>query len=251
MIDSIIVEQALWSGAAYFVITFLAGFALGALRTLVVAPKVGETLAVLFEAPVILAVSWFVATWCVRRFNVPPTPLARLEMGGVAFALLMVAEAGMSLIVFQRTVPQYLAGYQSAAGAVGLAAQATFACVPLALTWRSWSALAVVRAIHTLIYLVMVTSIFAVLYAGITGVTGVTGPWLWLAAVLLGVESAVFLGNGLRCPLTAAAAHYGAGGGGDTFLPERITRHTFRVFGPLILIAAALAAARWGHWSPR
>jgi hypothetical protein len=40
------------------------------------------------------------------------------------------------------------------------------------------------------------------------------------------------------------AAKYGAGDGADTFLPERITRYTFCVFGPLILIAAALVAVR-------
>ena len=70
------------------------------------------------------------------------------------------------------------------------------------------------------------------------------GAWLWLAAALVGVESAVFLGNGLKCPLTAVAAKYGAGDGADTFLPKRITHYTFRVFGPLILIAAALVAVR-------
>jgi hypothetical protein len=59
---------------------------------------------------------------------------------------------------------------------------------------------------------------------------------------------AVFLGNGLRCPLTAVAAKYGAAEGVDTFLPERVTHYTFRVFGPLILIATALVAVRWGHW---
>jgi hypothetical protein len=84
----------------------------------------------------------------------------------------------------------------------------------------------------------MATSTFVVLYAG---VTGAMGAWLWLAAALVGVESAVFLGNGLKCPLTAVAAKYGGGEGADTFLPEQITHYTFRVFGPLILIAAALA----------
>jgi hypothetical protein len=40
------------------------------------------------------------------------------------------------------------------------------------------------------------------------------------------------------------AGKYGAGEGADTFLPKRIMRYTFRVFGPLILIAAALVAVR-------
>jgi hypothetical protein len=170
------------SGAVYFAFVFVAGFALGALRTLFIAPRLGEAFAVLLEAPVILTVSWFVATWCVGRFKVPAVPLARLQMGGVAFALLMVAELGVSLIFFHRTVSQHLAGYQSAAGAVGVGAQVAFAWVPLALTWRIWNALTVVRAVHTVIYVVMATSTFAVLYAGITGARG---AWLWLAAALV------------------------------------------------------------------
>jgi len=231
----------LTSGAVYFAIVFLAGFAFGALRTLAIAPLLGEAIAVLLEAPVILTISWFVAIWCVGRFEVSAEPRARLAMGGVAFALLMLAELGVAMIFFHRSVAEHLAGYQSAAGAIGLAAQVAFAWVPWTLTWRSWNALTVVRAIHTVIYVVMATSIFVVLYAGITGARG---AWLWVAAALVGIESVVFLWNGLKCPLTAVAARYGAGGGADTFLPEWITRYTFCVFGPLILIAAALVAVR-------
>jgi len=96
----------------------------------------------------------------------------------------------------------------------------------------------------------MATSTFVVLYAGITGAMG---AWLWLAAALVGVESAVFLGNGLKCPLTAIAAKYGAGEGADTFLPELISYYTFRAFGLpiLIRIAAAPVAVQWGHWRLR
>jgi hypothetical protein len=107
---------------------------------------------------------------------------------------------------------------------------------------RSSTALAAVRAVHTAIYLVMASASLAVLYGGITGATG---AWLWLAGALVGIESAVFVASGLRCPLTALATKYGAADGADTFLPERVTRHTFRVFGPMILIAAALLALRW------
>jgi hypothetical protein len=104
--------------------------------------------------------------------------------------------------------------------------------------------LALVRLVHTAIYLVMAGSVFVVLYAGLTGAHG---GWLWAAAALVGVESIVFVGAGLRCPLTALAVKYGAGAGEtfDTFLPERMTRHTFRVFAPLVLLGFLLLAARW------
>jgi hypothetical protein len=105
-------------------------------------------------------------------------------------------------------------------------------------------ALAAVRAAHTAVYLVMAAATFFVLYAALAGVHG---QWLWISLGLLTVESAVFLGNGLKCPLSAVAVRYGAGEGPlfDTFLPERITRHTFQVFGPLILVGVLLLAVRW------
>jgi hypothetical protein len=87
-----------------------------------------------------LTVSWFVAKWCVQHFEVAAAPPARMAMGGVAFTLLMVAETGVALLLFHRSVSQYLASYGSAAGAVGLGAQVAFAWIPLALTWRIWKA---------------------------------------------------------------------------------------------------------------
>lgn len=107
--------------------------------------------------------------------------------------------------------------------------------------------LAIVRAVHTAIYVVMASACLVLLYAGITGARG---PWLWAALALVGLECVVFIGSGMKCPLTAVAVKYGATpqAGFDTFFPERCTRHTLRVFGPMIVIAIGLLAARW-IWS--
>ena len=104
--------------------------------------------------------------------------------------------------------------------------------------------LALVRGLHTAIYLVMATACFAVLLAGLTGWSG---PWLWVALGLVGVEAAVFIGASMKCPLTALAVRYGAtrDGAYDTFFPERCTRHTLRVFGPLIVVGLVLNGLRW------
>ncbi len=123
--------SAIRAGATYFAIVFLIGFALGTVRTLVVAPRVGETAAVLIEAPALLAASWIACGWCVRRFGVPRRAAARLWMGGLAFALLMAAEAGVSVFAFGRTLAEHLAAYATAAGAIGLAAQALFGIIPV------------------------------------------------------------------------------------------------------------------------
>ena len=106
--------------------------------------------------------------------------------------------------------------------------------------------LAAIRGVHTAIYLVMVAAIFVLLYSGLTGATGL---WLWLALGLLAVESAVFAGFGFKCPLTGLAVRYGARTGHvfDTFLPERATRYTFRVFGSLMALGLLLLALRALH----
>lgn len=103
--------------------------------------------------------------------------------------------------------------------------------------------LAAIRAIHTGIYLVNAAAILVIDYAG---VTGRAGPWLTVALVLAGFEAVVFVGSGMKCPLTAVAVRYGADHGAifDTFLPERLTRHTLRIFGPLLAVGLLLLAAR-------
>jgi len=104
--------------------------------------------------------------------------------------------------------------------------------------------LTIVRTVHTAIYLIMAASTFVVLYSG---ASGSAGPWLEGALGLLAVEVVVFAGNGLKCPLTALAVKYGARTGHvfDTFLPERVTRYTFRFFGSVLLVGLVLVIARW------
>ena len=107
--------------------------------------------------------------------------------------------------------------------------------------------LGLVRGVHTAVYLVMAASVFVLLYAGISGASG---PWLWWALALISVEIVVFAGSGMKCPMTALVTRYDRAGKGvsDTFLPQRITRHTLRVFGPLIGLAFLLLAVRWLGW---
>ena len=104
--------------------------------------------------------------------------------------------------------------------------------------------LALVRWVHTVIYILMASCVVVVLYGGVTGARGV---WLGLAFTLVCGESLVFAVSGMKCPLTAVAVKYGARHGAvfDTFLPERLTRHTLTVFGPLAVLGVALVLLRW------
>ncbi len=102
--------------------------------------------------------------------------------------------------------------------------------------------LSLVRGVHTAIYIVMASLVVAVFFGGLVGASGF---WLFAAVVLVVIEASVFVGSGMKCPLTAVATKYGASPGADTFLPEQFTRHTLKVFGPLIVLSLLQIVARW------
>lgn len=120
---------ALRLGLAYFAAVFAAGFVLGALRVLAVAPRLGETGAVVLELPVMLAVSWLVCGRLLRGRRLSAGQA--LAMGGVAFACLMLAEAGLSVLAFGRSLATHIALYAELPHRIGLAGQAAFAALPL------------------------------------------------------------------------------------------------------------------------
>jgi hypothetical protein len=128
--------RATKAGALYAILVFLIGFILGTIRVLLVAPHVGETIAVIIEAPIILAASWLLCGWCVDRLDVTATVPTRSLMGLVAFLVLMLAEVGLGAVL-GRSLADQLTNYGSPAGAIGLAAQVIFATFPvIQIRWR-------------------------------------------------------------------------------------------------------------------
>ena len=128
---------AIRAGIAYAIVIFLIGFGLGTFRVLLLIPQVGETVAVSLETPLMLAASWFVCRWCVDLLDVHRRVGARAVMGVVAFTVLMLAEFGLSALVFGRSEAEFAASYAaSVSGAIGLVAQIIFAIFPAAQIWR-------------------------------------------------------------------------------------------------------------------
>lgn len=119
------------AGAAYFAIVFAVGFALGTVRTLFLAPRFGEQLAVVIELPIILGASWLACAWVLRRWHVAASVGSRLTMGAVAFALLIIAEVTLSLTAFDRSLIDYFRELTTPHGLIGLAGQIAFALMPL------------------------------------------------------------------------------------------------------------------------
>ena len=125
------------AGIAYFGLVFAAGFVLGTIRTLWLAPRIGAFGAVVIELPYMLAIAWFVCRWLVGRFAVGSTWTERLLMGVVAFVLLMIAELILTVAAFGGTVPGFMAALATPEGALGLAGQVAFAALPLVVRRRS------------------------------------------------------------------------------------------------------------------
>jgi hypothetical protein len=122
---------AIRAGVAYFAVVFAAGFVLGTIRILLLAPGIGQLAAVLVELPVMLAIAWLVCRWLVRRLAVGSAWTERLLMGVVAFVLLLAAELALALALFGGTVTGFLAELGTPEGAAGLAGQVVFAALPL------------------------------------------------------------------------------------------------------------------------
>lgn len=118
------------AGSVYALGVFAVGFAIGAIRVLWLVPRLGETVAVLLEAPFMLAVSWKMSRWSASKHGLLTDPRSALQMGAIAFAVLMLAELATAVLCFHRTAAEYVAGFWSVPGAIGLAAQACFAGFP-------------------------------------------------------------------------------------------------------------------------
>lgn len=109
---------------------FLAGFVLGALRLLLLAPRIGTAAAVALEIPPMLWLSWLICRRCTARHGVAATIAARLPMGATAFALLMALELGLALLL-GRSPAEYVRGLLAPEQMPGLAAQLCFGVFPL------------------------------------------------------------------------------------------------------------------------
>lgn len=119
------------AGSAYFGGMFLLGFALGTIRVLLLEPRLGASAATLMELPIMLGVSWFYCGWLLQRFRVAVALAARVSMGAVALALLLVAEGALGAVLFARSAAEQVGAMTDGPGLVGLIGQFVFAFFPV------------------------------------------------------------------------------------------------------------------------
>jgi uncharacterized membrane protein YhdT len=121
-----IVRRAL----AYFAIVFGAGFVLGTIRTVIVAPSLGHRVAELAESPLMLVVVYLVARMLVRREPGLTTQTAWLAIGCLALGLMLLAEFTFVLWIRGLSLSTYLANRDPVSGGVYLAMLVVFAICP-------------------------------------------------------------------------------------------------------------------------
>ena len=123
-------RRAAAAGTLYFGVVFAAGFALGAIRVLVLVPAIGALAAVLVEMPFILGISVFVAGRLIGMMRVGDTLAERLAMGASALVLLVVVEIGLPMVLTGPSLTEQLALYGRPDKLVGLAGQIVIAALP-------------------------------------------------------------------------------------------------------------------------
>lgn len=121
---------ALRAAVAYVLIVFAAGAVLGTLRTYLIAPIVGESWAVLLELPIMLVIAWSASRTVIDRSALPRRTGPAIAMGAAALAMLLVAEAGLSLLL-GRSLAQHLELYSALPARLGLMGQVVYALFPL------------------------------------------------------------------------------------------------------------------------
>jgi hypothetical protein len=129
--------QVLTSSILYFIVVFGAGFLLGPLRVFLLVPRVGERTAELIEAPIMFAVTFFVARWIVRRFLSAASAARRLAVGLVALALLLAAEIALTPRLWGVSFPDYLRGRDPIANGAFAIMLILFALMPVLAASRS------------------------------------------------------------------------------------------------------------------
>jgi hypothetical protein len=125
--------EVLKAGVLYFALVFGMGFVPGAIRTLLVVPRVGARTAELMEIPIMLVVTIVAARWVVLRLAVPPKPSARPGVGCIALLLLLIAEIGFVQWHRGQTMRDYIASREPVAGTVYYVMLVLFAIMPLLL----------------------------------------------------------------------------------------------------------------------
>jgi hypothetical protein len=118
------------AAVAYFAIVFAVGMALGPIRVLWLEPRLGPTLAVLCEAPLLLAAMLIAARWVPRKTGLGNRLAPLVLMGIGALALQQAADLALGAWLRGLTPAEQFASFVTPPGAVYLVLLVIFAALP-------------------------------------------------------------------------------------------------------------------------
>lgn len=114
----------------YFLIVFGVGFILGPIRVLWLVPRVGERAAELLELPLMLVAIVLAAGWINRRFAEITSPISKLGIGWIAFALMLSAEVILGMTLRGLSLAQIILDRDLLAGTAYYVSLILFALMP-------------------------------------------------------------------------------------------------------------------------
>ncbi len=114
--------------ALYFALVFGAGFVLGTLRVTLLLPRVGERMAELVEAPLMLGAIVLAARWVVARSDASPSAL--LRSGLIAAACVLGADVLVGVGLRGMTLAEVFVDRDPVSGAVYYVLICVFAVLP-------------------------------------------------------------------------------------------------------------------------
>ena len=115
----------------YFILVYLAAFALGTVREFLITPAVGLTSALLIQMPVMVVVSYFAARFVLDRTPETKTPGDHLFVGCAAFMLLIMAEEAMTRILQGISIFTLWADFEPLAATANIVGLGLFMLMPL------------------------------------------------------------------------------------------------------------------------
>jgi hypothetical protein len=119
------------AAAVYFALVFAAGLLLGPVRVIWLEPWLGNAIAVLLEAPFLIAAMWFAAHAAPRWVGANGGWPSFLAIGLLALILQQVADLAVGFGLRGMTLRDQLAHFATPAGMIYAATLVVFALMPV------------------------------------------------------------------------------------------------------------------------
>ncbi|MBX3428321.1 MAG: hypothetical protein KF779_01935 [Hyphomonadaceae bacterium] len=125
-----------YAAALYFALVFAAGVLLGPVRVIWIEPWLGNTLAVVLEAPFLIAAIWFASRAAPKWAGVSGGWTSFLMIGVVALIMQQIADLAVGFGLRGMTFQDQMQHFTTPAGMIYAVTLLIFTLMPLIRMWR-------------------------------------------------------------------------------------------------------------------